>query len=328
MNEHVPEQSTGSYRKTIFNIFGILIVVLLILYLYNNRDVLGSLKNIRWQHILWIVMLDTLSFLMGAYLNKSLINRFDSRVGLLDCIFLQYGNNFLNKILPTIGGGAAFRAIYLKRKYQFPYSQFVSTVGGLYVISFLSVAVVGIACLLAIYISNGQFNTVIFLAFLALLLPCLFIILFSPQIPASNNKVLKVLKSVIDGWKIIKQDPRFIFVYALLSIALLLLSALQTSISYQALGVHTAFIPMLFLGTLGIILAFLNFTPDGIGIKEGVYIFSADLVQMPDDILVLGSLVLRGVSFGTTLVVGGISYWFLIRELKKLEFQTNDTGLG
>ncbi len=83
----------------------------------------------------------------------------------------------------------------------------------------------------------------------------------------------------------------------------------------------TTFIPMLFLATLGIIQAFLNFTPDGIGVKEGIYIFSASLVQMPDDILVLGSLVLRAVSFCTTLIIGGISYWILMRELKSSGFR-------
>lgn len=324
MIENLPEQSTRNYRKYILNIFGIFVVALLVWYLYNNRGVLGSLKNIRWQQILCIIILDTASFLIGALLNKSLINRFDPKVSLLDCFYLQYVNNFLNKILPTIGGGAAFRAIYLKRKYQFPYSQFISTVGGLYVISFLSVAVVGIACLLVIYIRYNQFNLVILMAFIGLLLPCLFIILFSPQIPASNNKFLKVLKSIVEGWNIIKRDSKFILVYAALSVVLLLISAVQTLISYQALGVQTTFIPMLFLATLGIILAFLNFTPDGIGIKEGIYIFSADLVQMPDSILVLGSLVLRGISFCTTLIMGGISYWVLMRELKRLELQVKE----
>jgi len=162
------------------------------------------------------------------------------------------------------------------------------------------------------------------MAFIGLLVPCLFIILFSPKVPSSNNRFLKTLKSIVDGWNIIKQEPKFVFVYASFSIVLLLLSALQTVISYQALGVQTTFIPMLFLATLGIILAFLNFTPDGIGVKEAIYIFSSDLVQMPDDILVLGSLVLRGISFCTTLVIGGISYWILMRELKMLEQPKSD----
>jgi uncharacterized membrane protein YbhN (UPF0104 family) len=255
-----------------------------------------------------------------------LINRFDPRVSFLDCFFLQYVNNFLNKILPTIGGGAAFRAIYLKRKYQFPYSQFVSTIGGLYVISFLSVALIGIACLVAIYVRYKQFNLVILIAFIGLLLPCLFVVLFSPQLPASNNRFVKFLKSIVDGWNIIKQDPKFILIYAFLSIVLLLLSALQTLISYQALGMQTTFIPMLLLATLAIILAVVNFTPDGIGVKEGIYVFSSNLVRMPDKILVLGLLVLRAVSFCTTLIIGGVSYWILARELKQLDVHPRDVS--
>jgi len=324
MTENLPEQSPRDYRTYIINIFSIFVVLLLAFYLYNSRDALVSLRNIKWQQILWIIVLDTTSFLIGGLLNQSLINRFDPTVSFLDCILLQYANNFLNKLLPTIGGGAVFRAVYLKRKYQFPYSQFVSTVGGLYVISFLSVAVIGIACLFIIYARYQRFNLVILLGFLSVLLPCLFIILFSPRIAPSNRKILKGLKSVVDGWNIIKHDPKFILIYASLSIVLLLLSALQTLISYQALGIQTTFIPMLFLATLGIIQAFLNFTPDGIGVKEGIYIFSASLVQIPDDILVLGSLVLRAVSFCTTLIIGGISYWILMRELKSSGFETID----
>ena len=76
---------------------------------------------------------------------------------------------------------------------------------------------------------------------------------------------------------------------------------------------------MLFLSTLGIIIAFLNFTPDGIGIKEGVFIFSSDLVQIPAEILVLGSIVLRGISIFTTFIVGGISYILLMRQIKAMD---------
>ena len=324
MIENPTEQNATSYRRHLINVLGVFVVASLILYLNSNRNALESLKNIRWQQITWIIVLDTTSFLIGSLQNQSLINRFDLRVGFLDCFLLQYGNNFLNKILPTIGGGAAFRAIYLKKKYQFPYSQFVSTVAGLYVISFFSVAIIGIACLWIIYIQYNQFNLIILMAFISTLLPCLFIIIFSPQMPQGNNKFLKLLKSIIEGWNVIKQEPRNIFVYAIFSIVILLLSALQTLISYQALGVKTDIVSMLFLSTLGIILALLNFTPDGIGIKEGIYIFSASLVQIPGNILVLGSLVLRGISFCTTLMIGGISYWILMRRLKTLEHRVND----
>lgn len=310
------------FRKYFVNILGIFVAVLLVVYLNNNRDILVSLKNIRWQQITLIVILETASFLIGSLQNQSMINRFDKRVGFLDCFLLQYSNNFLNKILPTIGAGAAFRAIYLKRKFQFPYSHFVSTVAGLYVISFFSAALIGMICLWVIYIQHGQTNLVLLLAFASVFLPCLFIILFSPKIPPGiNSRLFRLLRSVIEGWNIIKQEPRNIILYAVFSIVILLLSALETSVSYEALGAKTDMASMIFLSTLGIILVLVNFTPDGIGIKEGIYIFSANLVQIPGSVLVLGSLVLRGISFCTTLILGGISYWILMRQLKRLENQ-------
>jgi uncharacterized protein (TIRG00374 family) len=317
------EKPTGrtktNYRQYVINVVGILVIAALILYLYNNRNVFHFLKNIHWQQILWIIILDTVSFVIGSLQNQSLLNRFNTKVGFIDCFLLQYSNNFLNKILPTIGGGAAFRAIYLKKKYKFPYSQFVSTVAGLYVISFFSVALIGIICLWLIYLKKHQFNLVILIAFIGILLPCLFIIIFSPQIKQGRNRFLKLLSSIMEGWNIIKQQPGNILVYILFSIIILLLSTWQTLISYQALGVKVDLVSMLFLSTLGIILVLLNFTPDGIGIKEGIYLFSASLVQIPGNILVLGSLILRGISLCTTLMIGGISYWVLTQRLKTAE---------
>jgi len=319
MIEKTTEPKPFSYKKALSYLIQVVIVGLLVLYFYQNRDVFESLKNIRWQQIVWIVLLDIAAYLINSILNYSMIRQLDPRVTFLDCFMLQYVNNLLNKILPTIGGGAAFRAIYLKKKYQFPYSQFASTVAGLYVISFSATSLIGIFCLLVIYAWFQVFNWIIFLAFAGILLPTLFIIMASPQIPKSDRRVLRVLKSVVEGWNVIKKKPRFVFAYGFLAILLLLISTLQTYISYEGLGIKTNLIPMLYLSTLGIIMAFLNFTPDGIGVKEGIFIFSKDLVRIPEDILVLGSLYLRGISIFSTFVIGGISYWLLMREMKRID---------
>jgi uncharacterized membrane protein YbhN (UPF0104 family) len=313
------DKKSRNYRAYMTNALGIFVILLLGWYLYQNQDILDHLKKISWEQILLIVLLDLVSFLLNGFLDKSMINRFDPRVSFLDCYLLGYANNFLNKILPTIGGGAAFRAVYLKKKYKLSYSQFISTVAGLYVISFFPHSVIGIICLLVIYSRLKVFNWLLFLAFLGIFIFCLSTIVFSPRIPASQSRVFKFLSSIFEGWNILKNDPKFILIYVFLSVAFLFISAIQTFFSYQALGIKTDITSMLFLSALGIILAFINFTPDGIGVKEGVYIFSAKLVQIPGNILVLGSLVLRGISICTTFIIGGISYLVLMRQLKALE---------
>ena len=310
-------------KKYIANVIGVIIIVFFVWYIISNQNMFGSLKNINWQYMILMIFIEIVLFLINSYLDQSMIHRFDSNVSFFDCYLLAYANNFLNKILPTIGGGATFRAVYLKKKYQFPYSQFVSTITGLYVISFFSTSLIGLVCLLIIYIQFNVYNLVLLITFLGLLSPCLFIIFFSPQIPDSNNRVLKIAKSVFDGWNIIKKDLRYVFIYAFFSILLLFFSALEILVSYQALGMGTNYISMLFLSTLGIIQALFNFTPDGIGVKEGLFMFSSDLVKIPNEILVMGSLVLRGASLCSTFIFGGISYFILMRRLKILEDKEN-----
>lgn len=297
----------------------LVILSLIIWYFSQNVHLLESLRNIRWQHVFGIVALDVTSIFIGSLLNYSMIRRLNTRVTLLDCFYLQYANNLFNKILPTIGGGAAFRAIFLKKKYAFSYTQFASTITGLYVISFSTTAFLGLACLIYIYWRWGIFNLWIFLAFLGILSGALLVIVFSPTIPESKNRFLQTLQRVVASWNAIKQDPKAVVAYAFFSIVLLLLSTAMTWISYQSIGIQPEPVRMLYLSTLGIIMAFLNFTPDGVGVKEAIYVFSKDLVQIPEGTLVLGSMVLRGVSFITTLVFGGGSYFLLLQELKRMD---------
>ena len=316
--ETTQNQARNKYRQYASYILGLVILFLLLAYLYRNQGVLSLIKNISFTSVLWIVFLDMTIFMITGFLDQSMLRRFDARIGFWDCYLLGYANNFLNKILPTIGGGAAFRAVFLKKKYQLSYSHFVSTIAGLYVISFLPHSLAGMICLLMIFVRQKMFSWLIFLAYLGIFLFCLGTIIFSPNVPASQNRILRVLGSIFDGWQVLKNDPKLIVIYALFSTALLILSASQTYFSYQALGVKTDMVSMLFLSTLGIILAFLNFTPDGIGVKEGVYVFSSELVRIPDGVLVLGSLVLRAISICTTFVVGGICYLILLRRMNRL----------
>lgn len=319
MDQNSQNKPASKIRKLLFFIAQIIVIGLLGWYLYQNRDLFGLLRNIRWQHIFWIIVFDTASYIVSAFINYSMLARLDPKIAFIDSLALQYVNSLLNKILPTIGGGAAFRGYYLKKKYQLSYTQFASTITGLYVISFSTTALIGILCLVIIYLEYQVFNWIIFLAFLGLLLTSLAVIVFPVTIPASNHRLLRILKNTIDSWNIIKKDARFVIRYMLLTILLLLLSAAYTFIGYAALGVEPTPVAMLYLSTLGIIMAFLNFTPDGIGVKEGIYMFSQNLVQIPQDVLVLGSLYLRGISMITTLIFGAMSYWLLIRTLKEVE---------
>lgn len=320
MSQNNPVSKPESGKVKIFTaIFGIAVVILLAVYLYRNREIFSSFRSIAAWQIIVILLTETVGITLGSLMNYSLIRRFGYRVTFGDSLMLQYINNFLNKILPTIGGGAAFRGVFLKKKYDFPYSQFVSTLSGFYVISFVAISLIGLMCMLYFYTQYRAVNWVIIIAFLALLLPSLGVILFSPAIPEKKQRVFRILKSVVDGWNQIKKDTRFIFFYTLIVIAQLLLSSWQMLVAFQALGVDTGFIQTTFICSLGIPLSFLNFTPDGIGIREGVYMFSSNLVNIPEAMMVLTSLLLRALAVFSTMTIGGIAYLVYLRKIKQIE---------
>ena len=174
-------------------------------------------------------------------------------------------------------------------------------------------------CLLYIYFQTGAYNWIMILGFVSLLLPSLVIIILKPKIREGNNRLLKVIKNTVEGWNLIKEDPKYILIYGFFSIALLLLTTMMQVIIYEPLTGNVTFVSMLFLSTIGIIIPLLNFTPGGIGIKEGIYIFSADLVQIPDDILVLGSLVFHGITLIRAISLGGLSYLLLMKGINSFE---------
>ena len=318
MDQDPPRSSNRKRLTLITYLLGVIVLGLLGWYLYRNREVFESLRNITFWQVAFILLTETVSILLGSLMNYSLIRRFGYHVSYRDSVLLQYINNFLNKVLPTIGGGAAFRGVYLKKKYAFPYSQFVSTLSGFYVISFVAIASIGLFCMLIFYLQYRAVNWVIILAYLALLIPSLGIIIFSPRLPESNNRLLRIIRNVVDGWNVVKRDKRFVLFYGLIVVVQLMISAWQMLVGFQALGESTGFIQSLFICSLGIILSFLSFTPDGIGIREGVYIFSASLVKIPQSMLVLVSLLLRALSVFSTMLVGGIAYLALLRELRRL----------
>ncbi len=320
MTNHQPEDAPRNTKvKILTTLLGLVAIALLGYYLFQNRMVFSSLGNVTVLQITLIIGLETIVVILGSVVNYSMVRRFGYRVTFLDSVLLQYINNFLNKILPTIGGGAAFRAVFLKKKYQFPYSQFVATLGGFYLINFIATSLIGLCCMAWIYLQYGETNWVIISAFLLLIIPSLLIVFFTPKIPGGNNRISNALRRATEGWNILKKDKGFISFYAVVIIVQLLLSSAEMLIAFNAIGVHTGYIQTLYLSSLGIILSFLNFTPDGIGIREAVYVFSSSVVQIPQANLVLASLVLRALSIVTSLSIGGVGYLVFLKQIKKIE---------
>ncbi len=292
---------------------------MLVWYVYKKLNILALFSNFNWLDVVALVAWNSLFILTYAFQNYLMIRRISPSVLFSDVLFMQSINNLLNKVSPR--GGAIYRAAYLRKRYSFPYSKFLSTITGLYVISFSVQAVMGLLCLVIIHQRTGISSWPLVLAFLGIILVCGLLIYINPEIKRTDNRILNIFNSILTGWKQIKSNKTDILIYVILSLLSLILTAIQYGYIYHLLGLELDFIETTFVSSLGIMTALLNITPDGLGINEALLIYSSSLMSRMPAVLVLGALVMRGVGWISSVVFGSVSYIFLERSLRQHEQQ-------
>lgn len=302
-------------RRVFTNLLTFIVIVALGVYLYQHQDSLDKIKEFRILDVVIIFsLLVTNLFVIGLF-NMVMYKRIEPGVTFSDSILLQYVNNFLNNIL--FRGGGIYRAVYLKTRYQFPYTKFLSAMAGLYVITFLTNSFIGLLSVVRISNMYGENEIILMLIFLAVFLGSLFIMFFAPKISDSQNRFIRLINSVITGWQVIKENPRDVLYLVLFSCTNITLNTVQYFYIFKILGVGTSWVEMVYLATLAVIMQVINITPSGIGIQEAVFAFSSSVIPVSDEILVLGSLVNRAIAIPGSALVGLISYAVLQKRMKE-----------
>lgn len=303
-------------KRLITNAFTLVILVALGIYLYQNQESFSRLKEYSLQDVLVIFFIHIANLFMLGLFNLVMFKRIDPQVRFSDAIFLQYVNNFFNNILSK--GGGVYRAIYLKTVYQFPYTKFISSLAGLYVITFLTNSAIGLFSVLIISRTYHQNDLVLTSIFAGVFIVSLFIVFFTPDASDSEYRILRLINSVLVGWRRIKENPVDILSLVIISAVNICLKTVQFFYIYRALGADTSWVKMLYLSALASVMQIINITPSGIGIREAIFAFSSDVLLISDDILVLGSLVIRLISIPASILAGLISYAVLQKRLKEI----------
>ncbi|MDF1521150.1 MAG: lysylphosphatidylglycerol synthase transmembrane domain-containing protein [Brevefilum sp.] len=304
------------HKNLIINAISIGIFVLLALYLINNRNIFEVIKQITWGDFLLIASTDIAILLLNASLNHSVISRVSKKIKFSDSLLLQFANNFLNKL--TSHTGILFRGVFLKGVYKLDLSRFLATIAGVYIISFSVNSVVGLISSGIIYQSSGLYNIAIIILLELTMLVTLTLMVVSPVIKNREGFIRRNLGKMLDGWRIIKTEPKMLLVFASITILITLVSALQQYFIFKSIGVSLSAPVVFYLASLSSLTILISLTPSGIGIREAVFAFSAQLVNIDIPVLLLSSLVLRVISFLTLFILGGISYYVLTKRLKDI----------
>src|SRR3989344_8161996 len=210
----------------------ILIVIIFIYYIISHISDFKQLSLVNPLYIIPLIIISLIVSITNGLIIKYLLEPFKIKMKFKEWFGLSIITTFYNIILP-LRAGMATRAVYLKEKHNFPYTNFISTLAGVYVINFLVASLFVLISLIILYLTKGIFNLIILLIFLGFFLPLLTIILFSPIFPETKNNFINKFIKVMNGWHIIRKNRKIVFFTSLVILTQIVLSSVGTIIAYN-----------------------------------------------------------------------------------------------
>ena len=262
------------YKKFFSFLILVIILALFINYIYHHT---GDFKQISLINPLWLIPLITLFLLNYFFIGvqtKVLLFPLGVKLKNLEAYMLSILTGFYNMITPA-HGGMGVRAVYLKKKHEFSYINFLSSLAGMYVITFFTASLFGLISLFYLYKVYEVFNWIILLVFAGLFLPLLFLIVFSPKFKETKNNFFNKFIKVANGWNLIRKNKKVVYTCLFVTLISLLINTILTILSYYIFGINLSFIQALFLTCIASIGILFLITPGNLGIAEAIAIFSA-----------------------------------------------------
>jgi uncharacterized protein (TIRG00374 family) len=297
-------------RKNILS-GGLFIIILIALFNYICRN-LNDFKELTLTNPFYLILAITF-FLIAIYSNgiilKTLMKPFKIKLKNNEAFGLAIITNFYNLITP-FKGGAATRAIYLKKKHNFPYVHFLATLSAIYILIFLVSSLTGIFSMLTLQ----EKSTPILLALSIFTIFLLSIIIFSPKIKENNNKWLNRFIKVINGWHLIKNNKKIITITIIISLIQIFLAAINNQIIYQILGVQITLAKALFIAAIANLSIIIAITPGNLGIGDAINIFTANIIGIPLTEAIAATILLRAVNLAIIFILGPIYSYKLIKR--------------
>lgn len=303
----------SNYKKIISYIILIVFFIWLVVFIINNTEDFEKILSLRWYFILVMICFYIIFLLINGYIFKLIISRLGSTISIKEGFFLAIITTFFNFLAPFKGGHLA-RAVYLKKKYSFSYTNFMASLVGNYLILFFVISLLVLLSVLFLYLKYQIFNFVFTVVFMAIFLGIIIFALFTPKEFSSQNWLVNKLNDIIRGWNLLKTDHKMLFKLCLAALLYSLVGAVFMFFSFQSIGVSLVFIVVLYLYLITRVSFVFSITPSSLGIHEALMVITAAVVNVSASDTLLVAMINRGVSFLTVVILMGIFSWFIFRK--------------
>ena len=285
------------------------VILLFGLYIYRNPEIVISLKDLQPIYIGLIAIISLIIFFLEGLFVKVTLKAFKKVITVKESFYISTISRIGNYLLP-MRAGAIFRATYLKNKYNFEYSKFLSTLYGYYIILFLLYAVMGIFSLSVKWIVGGKSYLVLLLFFIALFVAML--ILMFLRIPFEKlsknsknlwSKVVIFFDKFMKGWDTIVKNKKLLKQLIIIIVGHITFSTVVVFVEFVALGIEVDILNLILYSALSGVSLLLSLTPGSLGIREAVFLISSSSIGLVREQILQLAIIDRGIMFILLIVM-------------------------
>ena len=297
-------------KNKIFNILLALgFIGLFAVYFSLNKDDFKVLLEIKAYYIFAIALLQICVIFVNAIFFIVIFKAFDLNIdtkeGLNTSIITAIGNYFT-----PFRGGLGIRAVYLKKKYGFSYSKFISTVAGNYVVVFLINSLIALFCLGTLALQSKKIDPILVLVFAGMFIILLLIVLFpipSSKIPETKfgllNKFINKVKLVIEGWNVLAGKRSLIIKLSILTLINAFIGIFLYYIELKSIGTEVNLLYAIIYSSISAISLLLSLTPGSLGIRESLLVLFQSSLMLGTSEILASSVVDRVIYFFVMLIL-------------------------
>jgi uncharacterized membrane protein YbhN (UPF0104 family) len=284
------------------------------LTIFSNRETLQLLETFSLGNILPLIALYSLFLAMNGLFLRVILEAFQVRLGSLTAVAVSNLSTIGNTFLPA-RGGAAWRASYLHSRFSLSFGDFLATLTAGYFITFNVNAGFALVALLAWWIQGSVFPLNLFFLFFTIWITTGLSMFFPHFLLQKKQQLPPKISQGLKGWLILTKNGPILGKLFVISVANVLLSATLLWQEYHALHLtQISLVDTTILSSTASLGLFFSLTPAALGIREGLLMITAQLIDVNTSETLVVGLLDRAISLLTLALISLPSFAWLLRK--------------
>lgn len=300
-------------RKIVSIIFFIIIILIIIYYVKIHWQEFLQIRVVSWWSLLVLIILTPIFFLATALFFQKSIEPYNLKLSFNEYFGLTMITLMGNYLIPFSGLGV--RAVYMKKKYAFPYHHFLTTVIVGWITSLLIFTLAGIITLLFNYFMIHQIDKGLMIVFLMIFLIC--VLSFFPLNINIKNKILFRIMAPLVLWQEYIRNKRILGELFWLTFWQFLITALIFYFAYLTFGFKITFMDSFLPTALTLYSSLIRLVPASLGFYEIAVIYPSRILGFSAAEGFSVAFLTRIVSFFWIFALGLIFSYILIKPKDK-----------